>query len=506
MDWNNNSRYGAGGGGTSIQCLNFNQDFSCLGMGTDKGLRIFNCDPFGECFSQRESGGNKIIEMLFSTSLVAVVNNASTRRLKIINTKRKSVICELTFPSAVIRVKLNRKRLVVVLVDQIFVYDVSCMKLLHTIETTRNPQGIVALSVNDESILAYPAHSSSFGSNTSGMRKASNGSGIDQHPLSDVVSTDSNLTLNGGNSTSGKIQTNGTIIIYDALNIQPMNAIVAHKSELATVSLNSEGSLAATASHKGTIIRVFETRPGGKKIGEFRRGMAGTLIHSLNFNLDSTLLCSCSSNQTIHIFKLGSDNNSGIPGSAENDNDIENNGEEGNELRRTSTSSSIASSQSARVLASTHEADISTQPASPTDESLINSLLSNKKRSSSISGLIWSKSKKFSNLIMTNYLPQQLTSILEPVRHFAFIKLPKSRAKIDQDGNEILESSDGDNSAGGSSNGGPNFGGTLSVVALSHNSSYVMIATDEGMFYIYNVPLEKGGECVLIKQYSLLDE
>ena len=37
--------------------------------------------------------------------------------------------------------KLNRKRLVVVLEDQIYVYDISNMKLLHTIETSPNPHG-----------------------------------------------------------------------------------------------------------------------------------------------------------------------------------------------------------------------------------------------------------------------------------------------------------------------------------------------------------------------------
>ena len=36
---------------------------------------------------------------------------------------------------------MNRKRLVVVLEDQIYLYDISNMKLLYTIETSPNPQG-----------------------------------------------------------------------------------------------------------------------------------------------------------------------------------------------------------------------------------------------------------------------------------------------------------------------------------------------------------------------------
>lgn len=40
-------------------------------------------------------------------------------------------------------VRLNRKRLVVILEDQIYLYDISNMKLLYTIETSPNPSGMI---------------------------------------------------------------------------------------------------------------------------------------------------------------------------------------------------------------------------------------------------------------------------------------------------------------------------------------------------------------------------
>jgi hypothetical protein len=85
--------------------------------------------------------------MLFCTSLVALVGAAenqpsnSPRKLQIVNTKRQSTICELIFPTSVLAVKMNRKRLVVVLETEIYIYDISTMKLLHTIETGPNPNG-----------------------------------------------------------------------------------------------------------------------------------------------------------------------------------------------------------------------------------------------------------------------------------------------------------------------------------------------------------------------------
>lgn len=57
------------------------------------------------------------------------------------NVQRQSTICELTFPTRILSIKMNRKRLVVVLEDQIYVYDISNMNMLHTIETSPNPHG-----------------------------------------------------------------------------------------------------------------------------------------------------------------------------------------------------------------------------------------------------------------------------------------------------------------------------------------------------------------------------
>ena len=139
---------------------------SCISTGTRKGYSITNCDPFGKVYGKRQSsrcsigrtplipvreyeiadGATSIVEMLFCTSLVALVGAgerpaSSTRRLQIVNTKRQSTICELTFPTTILAVKLNRRRLVVVLEQRIYLYDISNMKLLHEIETNLNSNG-----------------------------------------------------------------------------------------------------------------------------------------------------------------------------------------------------------------------------------------------------------------------------------------------------------------------------------------------------------------------------
>ena len=72
--------------------------------------------------------------MLFCTSLIALVGAGdspafSPRRLRIFNTKTGRAICELNFVTAVLAVKMNRKRLVVALELQIYIFDLNTMKV-----------------------------------------------------------------------------------------------------------------------------------------------------------------------------------------------------------------------------------------------------------------------------------------------------------------------------------------------------------------------------------------
>ncbi|KAJ3957045.1 autophagy protein [Colletotrichum tropicale] len=359
----------------SLNFITFNQDHSCLAVGTSKGFRIYHTDPFSKIFSS-DDGNIAIIEMLFSTSLVALI--LSPRHLIIQNTKRSSVICELTFPSAVLAVRLNRKRLAVVLESEIYLYDISNMSLLYTIPTSPNPGAICALSPSSENCyIAYPLP----------KPREDNGDKRPAHapPLSTYVAP-----------------TSGEVLVFDTITLKAVNVIEAHRSPLCSISLNSEGTLLATASETGTIIRVFSV-PGGQKLYQFRRGTYPSTIYSMSFNLSSTLLCVSSTSDTI----MGR----------------------------------------------------------------------------SVAGVVGS------------YLPQTVTEMWEPLRDFAYIKIPKSS-------NSPTASTRGGGLTGGSQL--PN-GPLRSVVAMSSSSPQVMVVTSDGGFYVYNIDMEHGGEGYLVKQFSVLD-
>ncbi|XP_058893338.1 WD repeat domain phosphoinositide-interacting protein 2 isoform X2 [Kogia breviceps] len=133
------------------------------------------------------------------------------------------------------------------------------MKVLHTIrETPPNPAGLCALSINnDNCYLAYP-----------------------------------------GSATIGEVQ------VFDTINLRAANMIPAHDSPLAALAFDASGTKLATASEKGTVIRVFSI-PEGQKLFEFRRGVKRCVsICSLAFSADGVFLSTSSNTETVHIFKL----------------------------------------------------------------------------------------------------------------------------------------------------------------------------------------------------------
>ena len=81
--------------------------------------------------------------------------------------------------------------------------------------------------------------------------------------------------------------------------------------------LNKDGSILATASETGTIIRLFKTKVVGpeqpKAFQEVRRGSTNANIQSLVFdNLEKSQYLACSSDRdTIHIFVVEYNDNQG---------------------------------------------------------------------------------------------------------------------------------------------------------------------------------------------------
>ncbi|XP_063851799.1 WD repeat domain phosphoinositide-interacting protein 2-like isoform X5 [Scylla paramamosain] len=250
--------------GGGVFSITFNQDYSSLGVGTRIGYRLYSLSTLDklELICDNVPAGNEdtcIVERLFSSSLVAVVSLSSPRKLKVCHFKKNSEICNYSYPNTILGVKLNRARLVVCLEESLYIHNIRDMKVLHTIrDTPPNPTGLCALSISNENcFLAYP-----------------------------------------GSNSIGQVQ------IFDAQNLQAKIMIPAHDSPLAAISFNASGTKIATASERGTVIRVFSVGEGAR-LHELRRGMKRcATIFSLAFSPDSLFLCASSNTETVHVFRL----------------------------------------------------------------------------------------------------------------------------------------------------------------------------------------------------------
>lgn len=146
-------------------------------------------------------------------------------------------------------------RVVVVLENRIYVYNFNDLRLIDAIDTCFNPKGICALSSDPSlSVLATPE------------------------------------------KNKGQVK----ITIYEKNQSTLVNA---HQSSLSCIALNFTGTLLATASDKGTLIRIFSTETG-EPLQEVRRGSDKAEIYSIAFDKNSYWIACSSDKGTIHIFHV----------------------------------------------------------------------------------------------------------------------------------------------------------------------------------------------------------
>ena len=186
------------------------------------------------------------------------------------------LVCELTFYHRVLAVKLTRDRICVVLCDRIHVYNFGTLKLLDTISTGSNHLGLLCISKEME---------------TDG----------------NVAHNYSGLVLVCPTTQEGQVR----VKLYKA---RKSFLIDAHKGKLAAMALTENGSHLATASERGTIVRLFSINTRnptdkslpkmGSLLKEFRRGFEQARIESLSFSLDKSWLACASDHGTIHIFQV----------------------------------------------------------------------------------------------------------------------------------------------------------------------------------------------------------
>lgn len=342
-----------------ILCINFNQDHGCFAIGHELGFLVYNTDPI-ELRVKRNFNGNTNtpsrynlnvvtasntttttttagygsgighITMLHRTNYLAIVGGGINPRFptnKLIiwdDLKRKNSL-SLEFDKPVFNILLSRIKIVVVLVDEIIVYSfASPPKKLISFETHRNEFGVADMSVttSTKSTQRKPRaysdthsqdqlHPTARGSHGS---VSSAGSATSNTSVTSGTSLNSILNHNNKNSNTQQPSTIlvfpgkaiGQIQIVDLAQQQPgssINIIKAHKSTIRNLCINKSGTMVASASVLGTLIRIHSTTTTNL-LYEFRRGIDKADITSMKFSHDDSKLAVLSDKYTLHIFNL----------------------------------------------------------------------------------------------------------------------------------------------------------------------------------------------------------
>ena len=199
--------------------------------------------------------------MLKTTNILALVGGGlkpkfPLNKIIIWDDSKSRVISELRFNTNVLNVKIKMDRIIGVCQKKIYIFNINTLDTIDMYNTIENTNGIVSISSGDLiSVLAFPYEE------------------------------------------KGKVK----IVNFNSLAQPPI--ISAHESGIACLSINQNGTLLATASDRGTLIRVFNVFDG-KLLVELRRGSKNAEINCIEFDENNKFVGCASDNGTIHIFSI----------------------------------------------------------------------------------------------------------------------------------------------------------------------------------------------------------
>ena len=239
-----------------LNYVSFNQDQSCFICATNNGFTIYSAFPFEEISSRDLGGSLGIAEMFYCTNLLALVGGGSNPKFppnKVVlwDDKQTKVVAELIFLSEVRTIKLRKSKLLVAIDNKIFLYQLHDLKILDIIDTCYNPLGLCCFSL-DEDIMSCPD------------------------------STVGHIIVNNYTKKTSKTRK-------------------AHNSIIRKVEISDSGAYLATASEKGTIIRIFDVN-SLTIMKELRHGTDYQHIVSIAFNVNDSWIAVMSHTGRLSIF------------------------------------------------------------------------------------------------------------------------------------------------------------------------------------------------------------
>jgi len=277
--------------------VGFNQDSSCFVVGTATGFRIFNTDPFRLVRTRTipHCGGLGLVCMLWRCNAMALCGAGNDtaaapaqksgkrrerprfcpRRVMVWDDKKETFLADMEFPDTVKCIHMTKHAMVVAVEKRIYVHRLKDLELTDHIETLQVHAGLVSVSTQS-------------------------------------VGPDDQMAVTCPGMQSGKL----LVAFYRGMGERTRSTVInAHESTVTILSLSPDGSLVATASEKGTIIRVFDTDKG-MDLYRFRRGADRAEIYCIAWSATMEYIAATSDKSTIHVFHVAG-NEAGSPSFAQ---------------------------------------------------------------------------------------------------------------------------------------------------------------------------------------------
>lgn len=254
--------------GNKIISLRFNHSNTLLYISTTQGFRVYRLED-SKIISRRDRilsinfiGGFNFAVPLCDSQKVGLVGSPENPKfplnvLNIWDEYQAKFLKNIDFHEQIVNLAVRRNVIAVVLISSVQLVDTAKFEVIEKIEKQENALGCFAMSKDGPIVLAFPG----------------------SHQGDVVV-----RNLGDGSYTEKKV----------------------HENSITCLSLNNLGTIGASASEYGTIIRVFTTN-SITILQELRRGSLSAQILSLNFSPSSHYLACCSTKKTIHIFNIQND-------------------------------------------------------------------------------------------------------------------------------------------------------------------------------------------------------
>ena len=150
-----------------INYYNFNEDSSCILLGTKNGFRIILCEPYDDHYEYNLQSGIGMIEMYKSSNILALIgceNDSKFPENKLIiwDDNKKEIVKELRLISKIRMIKIIKDILFIVNDIKIYILDFPTLSLYQSFEIYSFKKELISFHVNIDIKIAYLKNSESI--------------------------------------------------------------------------------------------------------------------------------------------------------------------------------------------------------------------------------------------------------------------------------------------------------------------------------------------------------